>query len=127
MGTRKCIANTIMKTETLKMIMSRRYSNQTGSVLVVALWILAIFVMLVLSLGFRSNVEAKFSLRHQEYFAARHTLYSAMNLAHYYIQNDDDPSVDSPQDEWYNQITISEDIWPQQNIVLHKRYLMKSS
>ena len=91
-------------------------SLKGGSVLIVSLWILTIFVMLVVSLGYRSHIEAQLCLREQEYFKAEQLLFSGMNLAHYYINADDDTSVDSIFDTWYNQIEFSDDIWESKDL-----------
>jgi type II secretory pathway component PulK len=87
-----------------------------GSVLIVALWMMTIFVMLVLSLGYRSNLEAKISLRAKEKRVNDVLLHSAVNLALYSIMSDSNPSVDSTHDQWYNSISFSEDVWPEANL-----------
>lgn len=90
----------------------KRIHNYSGSILIVSLWILTIFVLLVLSLGYRSNLEATLSVREKEYFDAEQILFSGINVARYYINADEEPSVDSTYDTWYNQIKIAEDVWP---------------
>lgn len=95
-----------------------RGGYERGSILIVALWLMTIFVMLVLSLGYRSNLEAKISLRAKEKRINDVLLQSAVNLAQYYLMSDRNPSVDSRHDEWYNSISFSEDVWPLENLSL---------
>ena len=94
-------------------------SMRSGSILIVSLWILTIFVVLVLSLGYRSNIEAKLSLREQEYFQAEQLLFSGVNFAYYYIVSDEDTSVDSKFDTWYNHIEFSDDVWESNDLSIN--------
>jgi len=93
-------------------------TDSKGSILIVALWLLTIFVMLVLSLGYRSHLEAKIAARSKETLIAGTLFHSGVNLAKYYIMSDTNPSVDSMYDEWYNSISFSEDVWSSKNLTI---------
>lgn len=92
--------------------------NKRASVLIVALWLLTIFAMLVLALGYRSRLEVKLLKFEKERFRAEQTLLSGINIAKYYLRQDSKPTVDSVFDKWYNQLEISQDVWPSQNLSL---------
>lgn len=93
-------------------------SCERGSILIASLWLLMIFVLLVVSLGYRNGLESKVALREKEYFLSEQLLQSGINLFQYILERDKEPTVDSKHDEWYNPNSILSDLWESANISL---------
>lgn len=81
-----------------------------GSALIVALWITTLFVMLAMSLAFRMNFEAKLTMRENAIQQTNILFYSGIALFDYHLAQDNEPSVDSLYDEWYNQLPVDENV-----------------
>ncbi len=98
-----------------------RCKNKNGSVLIVSLWILAIFVVFLMSLSRLASFDAKMSMREQENFIAESLISSGIDLAKYYLESDKEPSVDSRNDEWYNSSESLMSIWDVKGLSINIR------
>lgn len=76
-------------------------NRRKGSILIFVLWILIVLTMMVASVGFRSRVGIKLARIFQDRSLVTYEALSAVNLASFLLQSDEDPLNDSKTDAWY--------------------------
>ena len=94
----------------------RMIDNSRGSVLIFASWLLILFVLFVTSMGYNARMRARLVSRENEMSVMREKCLSAVSFARYVILNDSNPAVDSMEDEWYNEIPLSADVFPSRDL-----------
>ncbi|PIQ86152.1 MAG: hypothetical protein COV74_05590 [Candidatus Omnitrophica bacterium CG11_big_fil_rev_8_21_14_0_20_45_26] len=77
--------------------------RQRGSMLIFMIWILLILSVLAMSVGFRSRVNIQLSRFYDGYVKQDYLMHSAVNLASYFLSEDEDPLTDSVADPWYGE------------------------
>ena len=74
-----------------------------GSVLIFVLWILMVLAVLVASVGFISRIDIQLSSMRDREEVGLYEFLSGVNLASYFINQDEDGSNDSTLDPWYGE------------------------
>ena len=77
--------------------------NQTGSILILSLWIFTLLGLLALSLAFRGRLELKISTIRDAKGITPYSLLSAVNVARMKLEADEEEEADSRYDEWYGE------------------------
>ncbi|MBI4357927.1 MAG: hypothetical protein HY584_01385, partial [Candidatus Omnitrophica bacterium] len=75
--------------------------NHKGSVLILFVWVLVVMALLALSIGFRTRLATKIEGYELRRFEMGYDFLSAVNLARFFIDSDDQPRVDFLEDSWY--------------------------
>ena len=75
--------------------------NRQGSVFILFLWVMILFALLASSVAFRTRLESKVRGFERNSFEMKYDFLSAVNLARFSIESDEDPAVDSKEDGWY--------------------------
>ena len=81
-----------------------------GSVLITALWILAIFVIFTAELGFQGSQHILLTKREADHFQSKTDFISGLNLVYEKLLQDPEPHEDSPEDSWFGKMDLP-DIW----------------
>lgn len=76
--------------------------RRSGSILIMVIWILLLLTLLATSVSLRSRLGIKLSSFFTHRLENTYRMHSAVNLAAYFINKDDDPDNDSAIDSWYN-------------------------
>ena len=76
--------------------------NCRGSILIFVVWILILLTLLATSVSLRSRLGIKLSTFFTHHSENAYRMHSAVNLAAYFINEDEDPDNDSTFDSWYN-------------------------
>ncbi len=79
----------------------RKIQPKQGSILIFVLWILIVLTVLAASVGFRSRIQIQLSAMHEREAASLYEYLSAVNVASYLINEDEDPLNDSDLEAWY--------------------------
>lgn len=82
--------------------------NEKGSVLIVSMWILMIFLILLVSLGFHASQEVLLMKREKENVQAKLDFVSSLTKVFELLSTDPDPHRDSPEDAWYGTLTLKQ-------------------
>lgn len=75
--------------------------TEKGSLLIFVLWILIVLTALAASVGFRSRIQIQLSSMNDRDTVGLYENFSAVNLASYFIEQDEDPQNDSKLESWY--------------------------
>ncbi len=74
-----------------------------GSILIFVTWILLLLTLLAVSVGLRSRLGIGLATFQNQYLSEIYSTHSAVNLAAFFINQDEDPQNDWVQDVWYDQ------------------------
>lgn len=81
---------------------TQRMSNiRQGSVLIFVIWILLVLTVLASSVAFRSRIHIQVSSMHDQEVTGLYDYLSAVNLASFFINEDEDILNDSNLEPWY--------------------------
>ncbi len=75
--------------------------TKQGSVFILFLWVLILFSLLAISTAFRTRLQTKVQSFETSGFEMNHDFLSALNLARFLIDSDEEPEVDFKEDVWY--------------------------
>lgn len=75
--------------------------KQRGSALIVFLWVLIVLGVFAASVAVRTRLAVKIEGYETRRFERLYDFLSAVNLARYLIEQDENPELDSPADAWY--------------------------
>jgi type II secretory pathway component PulK len=75
--------------------------NRRGSVFILFLWVMILMSFFAMSVGFRTRLAAKIEGYELKRFELTYDFLSAVNLARFFIESDEDPNVDFKGDAWY--------------------------
>jgi len=75
--------------------------SRRGSLLIFVMWILIVLTVLAASVGFRSRIEIQLSSMNNRNMVGLYEYLSAVNLAAYFLNEDEDPLNDSALEAWY--------------------------
>jgi len=75
--------------------------NERGSVLILCLWVFILLALFAMSVAFRMRLATKIGGFEAHRFRQEYDFLSAVNLARFFIESDDEPKVDHSEDEWY--------------------------
>lgn len=75
--------------------------RKQGSVFILFLWVLILFSLLAVSAAFRTRLQTKVQGFETNGFEMNYDFLSAVNLARFLIDSDDEPKVDFKEDNWY--------------------------
>ena len=83
--------------------------QQRGSVLVTALWAMALLSMLTIVLVMRSNFSLNISSAQRDAYVMNHQLYGGALYARYLLELDEDSDVDTLDDLWFGVHVIEDE------------------
>ncbi|MBI4372428.1 MAG: general secretion pathway protein GspK [Candidatus Omnitrophica bacterium] len=75
--------------------------RKQGSILILFLWVLVFLTLFAVSLTMRTRIATKIESFYGRRMSADYDFLSAVNLARFFITEDEDAGIDSPQDDWY--------------------------
>ncbi len=81
--------------------------KRNGSILIPALWLLIILSFLAISVGIRTQLEARMMSIQRGSDEQKEMLESAVQIARFLIESDNDTDEDSPHDSWYGTHDLS--------------------
>ena len=85
----------------------KRLPSRAGSVLIVSLWMLVILSLLAVAVSFHSHVRVKTNRVFEQWQVMDRKVLSWIDILRYHIDQDETPTVDSPEDEWYNPAALA--------------------
>ncbi len=74
--------------------------NESGSILIIFLWILVVLGLFSLSVAVRTRLAVKLEGADTKRFQRNSDYFSAVNLARFFIEQDGDPASDGLEDKW---------------------------
>ncbi len=81
----------------------KHFSNERGTVVILALSMIVLFSMMASGLGFRGGLEVKLVKRSLDSFRERYLAQAVVTTIQYLIELDEKPEEDGPFDAWYGE------------------------
>ena len=75
--------------------------KRRGSIFILFLWVLLLLSLFAMSVGFRTRLAVKIAGYETKRFGMSQDFLTAVNLARFFIDSDEEPTIDFKEDTWY--------------------------